>query len=521
MVAAWSLKKDNGSTPMERVVSFRRPGRAKFNLIDEDQNNMKIVRSKTVNPDALPSPSVDWQGMNRKQRRAMERKMQSAELSLEVVHADAAGIDVGNDAHYVAVPPSRDSQPVRRFGCTTAELREMAAWLKQCQIRTVAMQSTGVYWIALYDILEAAGLEVYLVNARETKNLPGRKSDVQEGQWLMKLHTYGLLRNSFRPPQEIRALRTYWRQRHDLIRSAGRHVQRMQKALTQMNVQLANVLSDVSGMTGQAIIQAILEGERDPQQLAAFRDRRVKASAEEIARSLEGNWQEDLLFTLKQEYDGYQFCQKQIVECDRQLKQYLQQGTDRSQGASIPEETRSWRRKKKRGNTPQFALREDLFRMTGTDLTQIDGIDVMTAATVISEAGYDMSRWRTEDHFVSWLRLCPDNRVSGDRVIGKGRLPTNNRLTVAFKMAATSLRKSDSYLGAQFRRFRTRLGAPVAIKAMAAKLARLVYRMLHFGMQFVDRGATFYETQHRQREINTLKRKAANLGFQIVEAPAA
>ncbi len=260
-----------------------------------------------------------WEEMNRKQRRELTRKIQSQDLSLEVVHPDAAGIDIGNESHYVAVPSTRDSQPVRRFGCTTGELQAMAEWLKQCRIQTVAMQSTGVYWVAVYDILEQAGLEVYLVNARDTKNLPGRKSDVQESQWLMKLHTYGLLRNSFRPSQEIRMMRTYWRQRNDLVRSAGRHIQRMQKALTQMNIQLANVLSDVSGMTGQAIIKAILKGERDPHKLAALRDLRVKASEEQIAQSLEGNWQLDLLFVLKQEQDGYEFCQKQMAECDHQL----------------------------------------------------------------------------------------------------------------------------------------------------------------------------------------------------------
>jgi transposase len=368
-----------------------------------------------------------WQQMNRKQRREMTRKMHSEDLSLEVVHPRAAGIDIGNEAHYVAVPPDRDNKSVRRFGCTTAELKEMAAWLKQCGIRTVAMQSTGVYWIAVYDILEAAGLEVYLVNARETKNLPGHKSDVQESQWLMKLHTYGLLRNSFRPSQEIRTMRTYWRQRNDLIRSAARHIQRMQKALTQMNIQLANVLSEVSGVTGQAIIQAILAGERDPRKLAAFRDKRVKAREEEIARSLEGNWQEDLLFMLKQEQDGYEFCQKQMNECDERLQQYLRQREDRS----------------------------------------------------------------------------------------------NNRLSVAFKIAASTLRQSNTYLGAQFRRLKTRLGPPIAIKAMAAKLARLVYRMMRYGMRFVDRGAEFYEAQHRRRQINSLKRKAANFGLKIIDAPAA
>src|SRR5882724_6083699 len=466
------------------------------------------------------STRCHWNEMNRQQRRDMMRKIQSDDLSLEVVHPDAAGIDIGNESHYVAVPPSRDSQPVRRFGCTTAELKAMAGWLKQSGIRTVAMQSTGVYWIAVYDVLEAAGLEVYLVNARDTKNLPGRKSDVQESQWLMKLHTYGLLRNSFRPPQEVRTMRTYWRQRNDLVRSAGRQIQRIQKALTQMNLRLANVLSDVSGVTGQAIIKAILAGERDPRKLATFRDKRVKASEEEIARGLEGNWQEDLLFMVKQEQEGYEFCQKQIAECDARLEQYLQQTPDRSQGASLPEEKRKGRLQKKAKN-PQFNLRTALFRITGTDLTQIDGIDVRTAATVISEAGWDMSKWENENHFVSWLRLCPDNRISGEKVIGKGRLRTNNRVTTALKIAANNLRLSNTYLGAQFRRLRTKLGAPIAIKAMAAKLARLVYRILRYGIKYVDRGATFYEARHRQIQIKHLKWKAAKLGFKIIEAPAA
>jgi transposase len=462
-----------------------------------------------------------WQQMNRKQRREMTRKIQSEDISLEVIHPNAAGIDIGNESHYVAVPPTRDSQPVRRFGCTTAELKAMANWLKQCGIGTVAMQSTGVYWIAVYDILERAGLEVYLVNARDTKNLPGRKSDVQESQWLMKLHTYGLLRNSFRPSQEIRTMRTYWRQRNDLVQSAGRHIQRIQKALTQMNIQLANVLSDVSGMTGQAIIKAILTGERDPHKLVAFRDHRVKASEEKIARSLEGNWEEDHLFVLQQEQDGYEFCQKQMAECDQRLEQYLKQREDRSAGANLPEEKRKERLKKKKGNKPQFDLRTGLFRMSGTDLTRIDGIDVMTAMTILSEAGSDMSKWETEDHFVSWLRLCPDNRISGDKIIGKGRLPTNNRVSIALKMAANTLRTSKTYLGAQFRRLRSRLDTPVAIKAMAAKLARLVYRILRYGMKYVDHGAAFYEAQHRQLQIKHLKSKAAKLGFHLIQVPAA
>lgn len=265
---------------------------------------------------------------------------------------------------------------------------------------------------------------------------------------------------------------------------------------------------------------AILEGERDPHELAALRNYNVKASEEEIAGSLEGNWQEDLLFLLQQEQAGYEFCQKQMAECDARLQQYLAHRKDRSAGASLTEEKRKPRQHKNTKNHPQFNLREQLFRTTGIDLTQIDGIDVMTAMTVISEAAWDMTKWPSEDHFVSWLRRSPDNRVSGDRVIARGRLPTNNRLNVVLRMAGTTLRQSDSYLGVQFRRLKRRLDTPVAIKAMAAKLASLIYRMLRYGMQFVDQGAEVYEAAHRQREMHHLKWKAASLGFQIIEATA-
>ena len=295
----------------------------------------------------------------------------------------------------------------------------------------------------------------------------------------------------------------------------------MQKVLTQMNVQLANVLGDISGVTGQAIIKAILAGERDPRKLAALRHPRVKASEEQIVRYLEGHWQEDLLFVLQQEQDGYEFCQEQMAECDRQLEQYLQDCEDRSQGAPLPEETRKGRQRTKKGNAPQLDLRSESFRMSGADLTQIDGIDVMTATTILSETGWDMSKWPDEKHFVSWLRLCPDNRISGNKIIGKGRLPTNNRACIALRMAASTLRTSQTYLGTQFRRLRTKLGAPIAIKAMAAKLARLVYRMLRQGKKYVDLGMKFYEAQQRHKQIRYLKRKAAELGFKIVEAPAA
>jgi hypothetical protein len=315
---------------------------------------------------------------------------------LEAVHSGAAGIDIGNSMHYVAVPPDRDSEPVRQFGCFTEDLRRMAAWLKQCGITTVALQSTGVYWIPVYDVLEAEALEVCLVNAQHTKNLPGRKSDVQESQWLMKLHTYGLLRNSFRPASTIRTLRCYWRQRGEHIQAASTCIKRMQKALTGMNRQLHNVISDLSGLTGMRILRAIVKGERDGRQLAALRHYRIEASEEDIAKSLQGNWREELLFVLRQELDSYDVSQRKIAECDAQVEKHLAVCATRARQACQgppPDPTRK-KACRVRGNAPQFDRRSELERIAGVDLTRIDGVDVMTAQTVISEVGLDMSRWQ-------------------------------------------------------------------------------------------------------------------------------
>ena len=300
---------------------------------------------------------------NRKERKEWARRLQSEDPGLEVVHPHAAGIDVGNAAHYVAVRPDRDSEPVRRFECFTVELHRLADWLQSCGVKTVAMQSTGVYWIPLYEILEERGLEVYLVNARHTKNLPGRKSDVQESQWLLKLHTYGLLNNSFQPVSEIRVLRTYWRQRAEHVREAATCIQRMQKALTQMNVQLANVISDISGLTGQAIIRSIVAGERNPLKLAALSDPRVHASREEIAKSLEGNWRPELLFVLQQEVDMYDIYQKRISECDQRLQKHLASLTH-----PLPLQPPTQKPKTKKPaakNAPRFDLSSELQRVTG------------------------------------------------------------------------------------------------------------------------------------------------------------
>ena len=456
---------------------------------------------------------------NRKERKEWARRLQSEDPGLEVVHPHAAGIDVGNSVHYVAVRPDRDPEPVRRFECFTADLHRMADWLQSCGVKSIAMQSTGVYWIPLYEILDERGFEVYLVNARHTKNLPGRKSDVQESQWLLKLHTYGLLSNSFQPVSEIRGLRTYWRQRGEHVRGAATCIQRMQKALTQMNVQLANVISDISGLTGQAILRAIVAGERDPRKLAALSHPSVHASPEEIAKSLEGNWRPELLFVLQQEVDMYDTYQKRIAECDQQLQKQLARLT----GVTPPGKAPTPKPKAKPAaakNAPRFDLSSELQRITGVDLTRIDGIDVMTAQTLLSEVGLDMSRWKTESHFASWLGLCPDNRISGDKVLARGTRRVVNRAATALRQAANTLIRSRSYLGAQYRRLRTKLGAPKAITAMAHRLARLVYRMLKYGQAYVDKGTAYYEERFRQQQIQLLRKRAAKLGFQVAEIPA-
>jgi transposase len=448
---------------------------------------------------------------NRKERKELARQLRSEDPGLAVVHPHAAGIDVGNGAHYVAVPPDRDSHPVRRFECFTADLHRLADWLKNCGVKTVALQSTGVYWIPLYDILEERGFDVYLVNARNTKNLPGRKSDVQESQWLLKLHTYGLLNNSFRPTSEIRVLRTYWRQRAEHVHGVTTCIQRMQKAFTQMNLQLANVISDLSGVTGQMIVRAIVAGERDPWKLAKLSDPRIRASQEEIAKSLEGNWRPELLFVLQQELQMFDTYQQRIAECDRELQKHLAHFKD----TAPPPAENAAKKSKPNKHHPQFHLADELQRISGVDLTRIDGIDVMVAQTLVSEIGLDMGRWKTEAHFASWLGLCPDNRISGDKVLGRGTRHVVNRAATALRVAATTLLKSRTYLGAQYRRLRSKLGAPKAITAMAHRLARLVYRMLKYGQQYVDKGAAYYEQRNRQQQIEFVRKKAAQLGLQV------
>jgi transposase len=464
--------------------------------------------------------------LSRQQRRELQQRLSAADPGLEIVHRDAAGIDVGSKSHFAAVPAGRDEQPVREFGSWTADLHRMAAWLKACGIRTVAMQSTGVYWIAVQEVLEQAGIEVYLVNARGTKNLPGRKSDVQECQWLMKLHTYGLLRNSFRPPEEIRAVRTIWRQRDRLVQEAGRAIQQMQKALTTMNIQLANAISDVSGVTGLAIIRAIVQGERDRWKLAELRDRRIRASQEEVAHSLEGNWREEVLFELGQVLEGYDFYQKQMAACDQQLRKYLAELPDRKgsgaaegEGASAQGPGKKRRKSKpRRKNQPSFNLEAELHRILGVDLTRIDGIDIITSQVILSELGPDLSAFPSEDDFSSWLELVPRRNITGGKVIQQKSRESKNRVANALRMAAESLSNSDSYLGARYRKYRGRMEGKKTVKTMAHYLACLVYRLLTKGQEYVDRGAAYFEKKRTEREMVSLKRKAAELGMQLVPA---
>jgi transposase len=440
---------------------------------------------------------------------------------LEAIHLNAAGIDVGSAEHCVAVPVGRDPQPVQTFGSFTADLHRMAQWLKVCRIETVVMQATGVYWIALDEVLESYGFQVNVVNALYTKTLPGRKTDVQECQWLQKLHTFGLLNNSFRPPDQIRVLRTYLRQRENLVQQVGTCIQQMQKTLTEMNVQLANVISDLSGLTGMAIVQAILDGERDPRQLALLRDPHIKASKEEIIRSLEGNWREELLFVLRQVHNLYYTHLESIRECDEHIEAQLKTMEAKVDPVAQPlPPARAKNRLPNRKHIPQFDLRGELYRISGVDLTQIDGINVQTAQVVISEVGVDMTRWKTEKHFASWLGLAPNNQVTGGKVIRRRTKKVLNRASTALRVAAQSLHHSKTALGARYRRLRAQLGAPKAITAMAHHLARLLYRMIRYGTEYHDQGIEHYERKYRHTQLIWLRKQAAALNMQLTPAEA-
>jgi transposase len=435
-------------------------------------------------------------------------------VSLPIVEANAAGIDIGAMQIFVAVPADRDPEPIRCFQTFTVELEKLADWLEQCQIRTVAMESTGVYWIPLFQILEKRKFEVRLVNAHHVKNVPGRKTDVEDCQWIQHLHSVGLLRGSFRPDEEICALRSLWRHRDNLIQLATVHLQHMQKALDQMNVQIHHVISDLAGTTGLAIVDAILAGERDLHKLAELRDWRIRASKETIMKSLVGDYREEHLFALRQSLKSYRHYQDMIQEVDIQVKKMMQQLRSRTQTGEKPPKEKNPRKTPWRNEPPQ--LRDDLYRAFGVDLTQIPGINTLTAQMLLTEVGPDLSRFPTAAAFCSWLRLCPNPKISGGHVLSTKTQPTKNRAALALRMAAQGLHRSQSFLGDYFRRMKARMGTPKAMTAAAHKLARIVYHMITLRQEY---DVTVFQDQERRtqdRKKTRLRAQAKELGFQLV-----
>ena len=436
---------------------------------------------------------------------------------LAAVNLHAAGIDSGAEAHWVAVPPSDDPQAVRSFGACTADLEALADWLTTCGITTIALEATGVYWIPLFALLETRGFEVLLVDPQQVQKIKGRpKSDRQDCQWIQRLHTFGLLAGAFRPADQGCVLRSYLRQRAMLLTHAAQHIQHMQKALPQMHIKLQHVVSDMTGVTGLAILRASLAGERHPATLAHLRDDRCKHDAATIARALQSNGRDEHLFALAQAVALYDVYHQKITECDQHIEAYLQTFADRSDGQPLPPPARP---RKRGGHQPAFAVREPLHRMSGVDLTQIEGLDETTSLVIRSEIGLDMTRGPTVQHFTSWLGLCPHHRVSGGKVLSRRTKPCANRAATALRLAAACLYHSQSALGAFFRRMKARMGAPKAMTATAHKLARLLYTMLKYGTAYVRQGMDEYEQQYRDRMVKNMTRRAKALGYTLVKAP--
>ncbi len=437
-----------------------------------------------------------------------------------IIHPHAAGIDVGAEEHWVCVPADRDAQPVQKFSAFTCDLHRLADWLTACRITTVVMESTGVYWIPLFQILEARGFAVALVNARHVKNVPGRpKTDRFDCRWLQKLHTYGLLAPSFRPPEDICQLRSLLRHRENLIRMTVKHIQHMQKSLDQMNLHLHHVISDITGVTGMRIIRAIVAGERDPRTLAQYRDYRIQSSADTIAKALEGDYRAEHVFTLTQSLALYDFTQQQIAACDQEIERVL--GTLDSQvdpaEHPLPPPTTTHRQPQR--NEPAFDLRTHLYRITGVDLTQVPGLQAPTIHIILAEVGLNMHKWPTDKHFASWLGLCPDNQISGGKVLSTGSRRVQNRASRALRMAAQSLRTSPSYLGAFYRRMRSKLGPAKATTATAHKLAKIIYHMLKEKTPYRAHGAEEYLHKDHERQLRQVRKQAKHLGFDLVPQP--
>ena len=445
-----------------------------------------------------------------------------------ILEPDAAGIDIGAREIFVAVPPDRAEDPVQIFSTFTEDLERMAQWLVSCGVSTVAMESTGVYWIPLYDVLEKHGIRPCLVDARGMKNVPGRRTDWHECQWLQFLHSVGLLRAAFRPDGEVCAVRSLVRHRNDLVQMTNQHIQHIHKALTQMNVQIHHVIDDITGVTGSAIVDAIVAGQRNPLELAKLRDPRIKASEETIVKSLKGNWRPEHLFTLKQSRQMYRHYQEQITACDAEIEKMLVAFQPRvnPQEKPLPPDRKKKKhhaRQKKAALNTGFDLRTESYKLFGVDLTQIPGLMLMVL-TLFSEVGRDMSRWKTAGHFVSWLALCPDNDITGGRVAWRGTRKVHNRAGELFRMAAYSLHHDRSPLGDYLRRMKSKWGPPGATTATAHKIAIIFYTMVN---KQVEYDATLWAERDAQREKRfeaKIKRQAQQLGYKLVpieEKPAA
>ncbi len=437
---------------------------------------------------------------------------------MSVVNERAAGIDIGSRTHVVAVDADLDDEPVRTFQTFTDDLHAMAKWLVEVGVTTVAMESTGVYWIPAFEILEGMGLDVILVNARESRSVPGRKTDVNDAQWIQRLHRYGLLRASFQPPLMIAALRSYLRQRDRLVDYASAHTQHMQKALMLMNLQLHHVVSDITGTTGMRIIRDILAGERDPQKLAGHRDSRCKSPMETIRAALVGNYEPQHLFALAQAVELRDFCQRQIERCDEVIEETLT--ALRAEAATVPASPMRHIRRSRQANEPRFDVRSALHALIGVDLTEIDGIGPSVALKLVAECGIDLSSWPTAKHFASWLALCPANKVSGGRVLSSRTRKSSSRVAAILRMAAVAVGRTDTALGAFYRRLSARIGKSKAVTATARKIAVLFYNTLRYGMSYEDAGASYYEDRYRQRVVDNLRRRAAAFGYTLQEAVA-
>ena len=449
-------------------------------------------------------------------------KVEQAALSAEMpkINVNAAGLDIGASEIWVALPPGRAEETVRVFGTFTSDLITLGDFLEKNKVDTVAMESTGVYWIPIYNLLEERGLQVYLVNPVHMKRVPGRKSDVKDCQWIQQLHTYGLLSSSFRPSDEIRILRTLVRQRSGLIEDRAMSILHMHKALQQMNLQLGLVVSDITGVTGLGIVRAIVAGERDPKKLALNRDRRCNSTEETIAKALVGDYRVELVFVLKQSLAFYDFYTQQIAVCDTEIERQLAAITP-AVNPDDPPPTLTSKPNSHSKNAPGPETPLALYKIAGVDLLAVPGFSASTVQTLLSEIGTDMSAFPTEKHFCSWLGLAPHNDISGGKVLRTRTLPTANRAGQALRIAAQSASRGQSAIGAFFRRLKGHLGAQQAIVATAHKLARIVYCMLKEHRPYSDIGAEEYNRKQQDRQINILRHRAEALGFTLTPKPAA